>query len=166
MGIPPHPEAGQGRPIFQQTHDKIDGNMPLDNVALDQRGVARIKRLRNAMLSLDQNELGISKLIYFYTKTLCPQVNHPIRAASSSRGLVNRDGGIGKGGPGMKLPQADARGILHFFGGIRRSTRFGCEGRALCELRRVHPAHSSMGLRTWSSAKADKQMPPQSGLGE
>ncbi len=41
----------------------------------------------------------------------------------------------------MKPPRVDARGILHFFGGIRRSTR---------------PAHSSMGLRPWSSAKADK----------
>ncbi len=43
----------------------------------------------------------------------------------------------------MKPPRADARGILHFLGGIRRSRRFGCEGRALFELRMVHPLHPS-----------------------
>ena len=50
----------------------------------------------------------------------------------------------------MKPPRAYARGIIHFFGGIRRSTllrspSFGGS-----------TSHSSMGLRPWSSAKADK----------
>ncbi len=35
----------------------------------------------------------------------------------------------------MKPPRAYTRGILPFFGGIRRSGRFGCEGQALFELR-------------------------------
>ncbi len=73
----------------------------------------------------------------------------------------------------MKPPRVYTRGILPFFGGIRRSTllrlprgvRFSLgdarldrgeysTGRA--ELRRVRPAHSSIGLRPWSSAKAEK----------
>jgi len=39
---------------------------------------------------------------------------------------------------------------------LRRSGRFGCEGRALSELRRVPLAHSSMDFRPWSFAQADK----------
>ncbi len=35
----------------------------------------------------------------------------------------------------MKPPRAYALGILHFFSARGRSGRFGCEGRALCELR-------------------------------
>ncbi len=35
----------------------------------------------------------------------------------------------------MKPPWVNTHGILHFFGEIRRSARFGCEDRALFELR-------------------------------
>jgi hypothetical protein len=73
----------------------------------------------------------------------------------------------------MKPPWAYARGILHFFSAIRRSTllrsapwsRFSLGGSRLdrgaystgrAELRRVPLAHSSVDLRPWSSAKADK----------
>ena len=48
----------------------------------------------------------------------------------------------------MKPPWANARSILNFFGGIRRSCRFGCEGRAPCAF--IH------GLTPMFSAKADK----------
>ena len=55
----------------------------------------------------------------------------------------------------MKPPRAYARGILHFFGEIRRSTLLsppagGFGGSA----RRIHP----LALWPWSSAKADKSV--------
>ncbi len=67
----------------------------------------------------------------------------------------------------MKPPRAYARGILHFFGAIRRSTllrspSFGLrrpKSAMADEGRRVPLAHSSMDLRPWSSAKADKKTP-------
>jgi len=46
----------------------------------------------------------------------------------------------------MKPPRVYTRGILPFFGGIRRSCRFGCEGRALFELR-PSPTVVSYGRR-------------------
>ncbi len=52
----------------------------------------------------------------------------------------------------MKPPRAYARGILHFFCAIRRSTFLRSPSFGGSPL-----AHSSMDLRPWSSAKADKK---------
>ncbi len=51
----------------------------------------------------------------------------------------------------MKPPRVYTRGILPY---LRRNPPK--HPPSLFELRRVRPSHSSMGLRPWSSAKADK----------
>jgi hypothetical protein len=65
----------------------------------------------------------------------------------------------------MKPPRADARGILHFFGGIHRSTRLRSASFG-GSTPRIHawayPAFVAVGYyggvgRPWSSAKADKK---------
>jgi len=51
----------------------------------------------------------------------------------------------------MKPPRAYARGILHFFGEIRRSTLLAYSAEAA--------ASATKAGRPWSSAKADKKSP-------
>ncbi|MDP6559571.1 MAG: hypothetical protein QF619_05550 [Candidatus Binatia bacterium] len=58
-----------------------------------------------------------------------------------------------------KPPRADARGILHFFGGIRRSTRLAIPAAAATSTAKVGRStsfgESTPGIRPWSSAKVD-----------
>ncbi len=55
-------QSHQGWLIFQETLDKVGRNVPLYDVALNQRSVARIEGPLNTVFFLDCHKLGCRKL--------------------------------------------------------------------------------------------------------
>ena len=71
--------------------------MALNDVVLDDRGMAGTKSLRNVEFIFDRIELKIRDLVRFYIITIFSQVTHPRDAATSRRAFVNRDRRPGNG---------------------------------------------------------------------
>jgi hypothetical protein len=90
-------KSGQGWFFFQKALDEFRGDVALNDVALDDGGMAGTKSLRNAEFIFDRIELKIRDLVRLDIITVFSQVTHPRDAATSGRAFVNRDCRPGNG---------------------------------------------------------------------